>query len=303
MSEKIKLTFLGTADAIPSAKRNHTSILLNYKEENILIDCGEGTQRQFRKKKLNPCKVTRILITHWHGDHVLGIPGLLSTLAFSGYNKTLYIYGPQGTELSIKRILELFNFKRDYEIKVEEIKGEGRIFFENDDFYLEAESMTHRIPCNSYTFVKKGLRKIDKKKLLKVKLPAGPLLKKLKEGENIIYQGKKFYSKDLTFEEKNKKISFVLDTSLNNKIVPFVKNSDLLICESTFGSELEEHAKKYKHLTSIQSAQIAKSAKVKELILIHISQRYKNSKKILQEAKKIFKNVQIAEDFDRIEIE
>ena len=92
MTAKIKLTFLGTADQIPSANRNHTSMLLTYGGENILIDCGEGTQRQFRKAHLNPCKITRILITHWHGDHVLGLPGLLQTLAASDYNKTLYIY-------------------------------------------------------------------------------------------------------------------------------------------------------------------------------------------------------------------
>ena len=78
---KTKITFLGTSQAIPTAKRNHTAVLLSYKDENILIDCGEGTQRQFRKAKLNPCKLTRILITHWHGDHVLGLPGLLQTLA------------------------------------------------------------------------------------------------------------------------------------------------------------------------------------------------------------------------------
>ena len=86
-----KITFLGTSDQIPSRSRNHTSILLTYEGENILIDCGEGTQRQFRKANLNPCKITKILISHWHGDHVLGLPGLLSTLALSGYNKTLHI--------------------------------------------------------------------------------------------------------------------------------------------------------------------------------------------------------------------
>ena len=88
MIKDIKLTFLGTSDAIPSAKRNHTAMLLTYKGENILIDCGEGTQRQFRKAKLNPCKITRILLTHRHADHILGLPGLLLTMGLSEYNKT-----------------------------------------------------------------------------------------------------------------------------------------------------------------------------------------------------------------------
>jgi len=92
----LKVTMLGTADQIPSFNRNHSAILINYEGENILVDCGEGTQRQFRYAKLNPCKITKILITHIHGDHVLGLPGLLSTLAMSGYGKDLEIYGPKG---------------------------------------------------------------------------------------------------------------------------------------------------------------------------------------------------------------
>src|SRR4030042_2692406 len=102
----IKITFLGTSDAIPSAERNHTSILLEYKNESILVDCGEGTQRQFRKAKLNPNKVTKILITHWHGDHVLGLAGLLQTLSFSNHNKTLSIYGTRGTKEFMKILLK-----------------------------------------------------------------------------------------------------------------------------------------------------------------------------------------------------
>jgi len=105
---KIPIYFLGTSQAIPTAKRNHTAVLLQYKSENILVDCGEGTQRQFRKAKLNPCALTRILITHWHGDHVLGLPGLLQTLALNNYNKILYIYGPRGTKRFMDLLYSLF---------------------------------------------------------------------------------------------------------------------------------------------------------------------------------------------------
>ena len=106
----IKVKFLGTSGAVPTAERNHTSMLLEYENENILIDCGEGTQRQFRKARINPCKITRILITHWHGDHVLGLPGLLQTLGFSEYNKTLYIYGPKGTKEFMQNLFKTFFF-------------------------------------------------------------------------------------------------------------------------------------------------------------------------------------------------
>lgn len=299
MTEKIKLTFLGTSGAIPSAERNHTSILLTYKGENILLDCGEGTQRQFRKARLNPNKITRILITHWHGDHVLGIPGLLQTLSFSNYRKTLYIYGPRGTKKFMKELMKAFVFSGKLKMNIEEVSGK---FFETKDFYLESKKMIHGVPCHAYTFVEKGKIKINKKKLKKTKL-CGPILKKLKEGRNITYNGKKYSAKNLTFEEDGRKISFVFDTSFNKNITPFVRNSSLLVCESTFGPEFKEKAAQYKHLTVKQAAEIAKKSKSRKLVLTHISSRYsKNPKKILNAAKKIFKNSVLVKDLDVVEI-
>lgn len=275
-------------------------MLLTYGGENILIDCGEGTQRQFRKVKLNPCKVTRLLITHWHGDHVFGIPGFLSTLALSGYNKTLYIYGPKGTKEFMKDLLKIFRFTKEYKLVVEEVSGK---FLETKDFYIEAKPMEHGIPTNAYCFVKKGLIRIDKKKLEKSKLPNGPLLKNLSEGKDITYKGKKYKSKDLTFVDGDLKVCFVLDTKDNPKIVGFAKDSDLLVCESSFGEELKEKAKEHLHLTASQAATIAKKAKVGELVLTHIGGRYEKDTKALEnEAKKIFKKVKVARDFDVFEI-
>lgn len=292
---------LGTADQIPSADRNHTAILLSYEGENILVDCGEGTQRQFRKAGLNPCKLTKILITHWHGDHVLGLPGILSTLALQGYQKTLHIYGPKGTKKFIEELLRVFGFKRNYEIKVEDVEGK---FFETKDFYLEAEKMEHGIPCNAYNFVEKSEVRIDKAKLKKLKLPEGPHLANLKKGKDITYEGKKFKAKDLTFDEEGKKVSFVLDTLNHSKIAGFVKDSDLFICESSFSDELAEQAKDHLHMTGKQAAEIAKKAKVKKLVLTHLSQRYEKATHIiLKEAQKIFKNSVVAKDFDNFEIE
>jgi ribonuclease Z len=295
----IKLIFLGTSDAIPSAERNHTSILLEYKNEAILVDCGEGTQRQFRKAKLNLNKITKILITHWHGDHVLGLAGLLQTLSFSSHNKTLDIYGPKGTKEFMKILLKTFAFQGKYNINVEEVEGK---FFEDDEFYLKAEKMSHGIPCNAYTFVKKGRLRIDKKKLEKTKLK-GPILKRLKEGKDIVYGGKRYLAKNLTYGEDMKKVSFVFDTSFNKNIIPFVKDSDLLICESTFGAELEDKADEYRHLNVNHTADIARKSKSKKLVLTHISQRYsKNPQKILDAAKKIFKNSILVKDLDIIEV-
>ena len=297
---KIPIIFLGTSQAIPTAKRNHTAVLLQYRNENILIDCGEGTQRQFRKAKLNPCKLTRLLITHWHGDHVLGLPGLFQTLALNNYPKTLYIYGPTGTANFINLIYKLFIFREKLKIKVEEVQGK---FLETQDFYIEAFPLKHGAPCNAYTFVEKDRRKLDKKKLQKLKLPNSPLLAELQKGKDIKYKGKTIKAKYIGFIEKGRKIAFVFDTILCDSCYEAAKNSDLLVAEATYTEKEKELASEYKHLTAKQSAEIAKSSKVKKLILSHISQRYQGKEnKILQEAKKIFPKTEIAEDFMKVEV-
>jgi len=301
MTSKVHLTFLGTADQIPSRARNHTSILLDFHEEHILIDCGEGTQRQFRKANLNPCKVTRILLTHWHGDHVLGIPGFLQTLAVSGYNKSLYIYGPKGTKEKMKKLLEVFNFYKTYEIKVEEISP--GVFYEAEHFNLKAEEMEHGTPTLAYSFEMIGNTRIDKDKMRKLKLPEGPHLQKLKEGKDITYEGKKYSSKDLVYIEQNKKVSIVLDTKLNKKIIPFVKGSDIFVCEGTYSDKLKKEAEEHLHMTVKQAADVAKKSKSKKLILTHIGGRHaKEMKELLKEAQSIFPNSTLARDLDKFEI-
>lgn len=297
---KIPIYFLGTSQAIPTAKRNHTALLMQYKSENILIDCGEGTQRQFRKMKLNPCKLTRILITHWHGDHILGLPGLFQTLQLNKYNKILYIYGPKRTKQFVSLMQRLFIPTGKLKIQVKEIV-QGK-FLETPDFYIEAFPMKHGAPTLSYRFVEKDKIRIDKAKLEKLKI-IGKLAGELQKGKDIIWKKKKIRAKSLTYIEKGKKISFIFDTIINENCFKTAKNSDLLISEATYTKKEADLAKKYKHLTALQAAEIARKSKVKKLILTHISQRYENSEQeILREAKKIFKNTSIAEDLMRVEV-
>lgn len=294
MPDNIDITFLGTGDAIPTIERNHTSILLRYKNENILVDCGEGTQRQFRKAGLSISRITRILLTHFHGDHIFGLPGLLQSLSGQEHKKTLYIYGPKGIKEFMQKLLDTFLFHREYDIEVKEASGK---FFETGDFYLEAEKMTHVTQCNAYSFVKKGQIRIDKSKLKREKISPGPWLAKLKEGKDISVNGKKYSARKLTYKDEDKKASFVLDTSYNKNIVPFVKDSDILVCESTFSSDMEKTAGEYGHLTSRQAGEIAKKSGSKKLVITHISQRYEKEKsRILNETKKAFKSSFLAED-------
>jgi len=301
MSNPINITFLGTSQAIPTAKRNHTSILLQYTGENILIDCGEGTQRQFRKAQLNPCKITRLLITHWHGDHILGIAGLLQTLLLNGYSKTLYIYGPKGTKNDLSDLIHLLVPYNKIPLKVEEVH-EGK-FLETKDFYIEAIPLQHSIPCNAYAFVEKDKTRLDRKKLKQLKIPNSPLLGELANGKDIVLNGKKIKAKDLIYEEKGKKVAIILDTALIDNCYKIAKNSDLLISESVYLKDEEELARLHEHLTAEQAGEVAKKANAKKLYLAHLSQRYDgNERLILKEAKTKFKDTFIAEDLMQIEV-
>ena len=326
----IQLTFLGTGSAVPTARRNHPAVLLKYKDENILFDCGEGTQRQFRKAHLNPCKITRIFITHWHADHVLGIPGLLQTLMLNSYNKTLHIYGPSGTERMTQLYIGLFAHKGEkFPIKVHEINSAGKIStisfghitnkhakggqvgtfsgtpLDTKEFTIEALSMQHDTPSLAYSFTIKEKSRLNKEKLEKLKLPSGMIITELAQGKTIKYKGKTIKGKDLIYKESQRKITIIMDTIENPNTIKIAKNSDLLICVSTYNEEGAQLAKEHKHLTAKQAATIAKKSKSKKLFLTHLSQRNEtkqNKKQILEEAKKVFKNTIIAQDLDNLEI-
>lgn len=290
---EITLTFLGTSNAMPTAARSHPAVLLSYAGNAILVDCGEGTQRQFRKANLNPCKLTHLLITHLHGDHVLGIPGLMETLAMSEYSRVLKIYGPRGTKNHFSLLEQTYGkFNISYEVH-------ESVTLEEKEWHLESKPMIHGISTNAYAFVIKDRRRLDKAKLRKLKLPNSPILKELQQGKDITFNTKKIKAKDVTYIEKGKKIAFVLDTKINDNAIALAKNADLLVCEATYASSEKDYAAEYKHLTSEQAATIAKKANVKKLALTHIGQRYEHNLSIIEkEAKKIFKNTIIPKDLD-----
>ncbi len=295
--EKTKITFLGTSDSIPTKKRNHSAILLSYKNENILIDCGEGTQRQFKIANISPTKITRILITHKHGDHTFGLPGLFQTLAMLNYSKTVQLYGPRGIKHYISFLKEITNIP--ISLAIHEI--ENKIIINESDFYVETKSMDHTSPSNAYSFIIKDKRRLDRNKLKKFKLPNSSILKNLQQGEDITYNNKQIKAAQVSYTEKGRKITFILDTKFNQNAINLSKDADLLIIESAFSIKDKDQAEKFKHLTATDAAIIAKKAKVKRLILTHISQRYEHNLSIIEkEAKKIFKNVSIAKDFDSL---
>ncbi len=184
----MSVTFLGTGNAVPTEIRNHTGILINFKDESILFDCGESIQRQFKIAKISPSKLTRIFITHWHGDHILGLPGLFQTLAMADYNRTLKIYGPPGTIHFISIIKELL---MHINIKLEVKELDEGIVVDEEEFRIETKKMDHNIPSLAYSFIAKEKIRLKGDKLKKLKLPNSPLIKNLQQGKDIIFNNKK----------------------------------------------------------------------------------------------------------------
>lgn len=296
----IQIVFLGTSCMVPTADRNHVAIFLKYKGEGILIDCGEGTQRQMKIAKISPSEIDRILISHWHGDHVLGLPGLIQTLNASEYNKNLRIYGPKGTKKYVEKMLQTFFFDNRIEIEIIEINKKRII--DTPEYYIEAYPLEHIIECYGYTFVEKPRRRINVQYVKKLGIPQGPLLGELQRGNDIIFKGKKISVKDATYIVEGKKIGFIMDTVLTKNCFEIAKDADLLVCEAAFTSSLEEKAQERKHMTSAQAAHLAQGAGAKKLVLFHFSQRYKDINELLEDAKQYFENVVCANDFMKLKV-
>ena len=294
------ITFLGTASMQPTKERNLSSVLVSNGNENILVDCGEGAQRQFKISGLKPTKITKILISHWHADHVLGLGGLMRYLGANEYNGILEIYGPKGINKYFENILHSSIYNELVKYKLFELK-EGKLF-ENKFFSVEAYKLEHTADCFGFSFTEKDKRKININYLKKFGLKQNPILGKLQNGKDIVWEGKKIKAKDATFLVKGKKVSFILDTGYCNKTLKIAKDSDLVISEATYSHEHKDKAIAYKHLTAKQAAEIAKRSKAKELILTHFSQRYENANILLKEAKSVFKNVRLADDFMNVKV-
>jgi len=238
----MEIVFLGTSAMVPTKERNHSAIFISYKNEGILLDCGEGTQRQFKIAGISPTKITKIFISHWDGDHVLGLPGLLQTLSSSEYNKCLEIYGPKNTKKFMSNLFKTFYFDNKLNLKIHELK-QGK-FFENSGFILEAFDLEHKVPTLGINFIEKDRRKINLSYTKKKQIPEGPLLGKLQNNHSIKFKGKVIKPENATYIVKGKKITYIADTVYCKNCIKFSKDSDILICDATYSSELEEKSKK-----------------------------------------------------------
>ena len=296
----MKIIFLGTSSMVPTKERNHSGIFIKHKTEGILVDCGEGTQRQLKYSNIKPSKITRILISHWHGDHVLGLPGLFQTLNNSEYEGTLKLYGPSEVKEKIKLMMETFSFNIEFNFEIIRlVPGE---IINATNFRIFAHELKHSVESYGFVLKKKNRRKIKLGYIKKLGIPEGPLLGKLQNNKKIKWQGKTISPKEATYTIQGKKVGIITDTMLCNNCNKIAKDADLLISEAVYLSELEDKAKEYMHLTAKQAALVASRNNVKKLILTHFSQRYKSTEELCDEAKIYFPNTDCAYDLMKIEL-
>lgn len=300
----MELYFLGTNAGVPSLQRNVTSAALRLLEERSsiwLFDCGEGTQHQILRTPLKLSKLEYIFITHLHGDHIFGLPGLLSTRGAQGATTPITVYGPQGIKTFIDTSLELSQSRVNYPLEIKE--HNGGLLFEDETFRVEAALLEHRAESYGYRVTEKDRPgSLDLKRLEFFGLKPGPIYGKLKRGESVeIKDGQMLHPSDVLLAPKKGRVVTILgDTRPCPNIVPLAKGADLLVHEATFMNDLEDTAHEYYHSTARQAAKAAAEAGAKELLLTHFSSRYKDIEHLqpmLEEARQLFANTRLAEDF------
>ncbi len=300
-----EIIFLGTSASAPSVHRGLSAQIVTHNEHRFLIDCGEGTQRQILQSGLGFKHLNKILITHSHLDHILGLAGLISTYMRWEAIDQLDIYGGKA---SLERIRDLIytvvlrNAPPPMDIQLHEVNP--GVIIEEDDFKVSAFPVQHRGPdCFGYTFIENSRQPFLAEKAEALGIPNGPMRRDLVNGKSISLSDGKIIrpTEVLGVLQPGVKLVHVGDVGYTENLVDEVRDANTLVIEATYLEEEVVMAKQFAHLTAVQASQLAIKAGVKNLILTHISRRYRE-KDVLAEAQEIFPNVKVARDFDRFSV-
>ena len=295
----MRLTILGCYAATPRTLTNPTAQVLEINNHIILIDCGEGTQVELRRFKVKFSRINHIFISHLHGDHFFGLPGLISTMRLLGRDKELHVYGPKGIKEAITLLLKLGDSWTNYPLLFHELNSKDpELVFEDKNILVTTIPLNHRIYTNGFLFQEKeGKRKLNIETAQNYGIDKA-YFQNIKNGKDItLDNGETIPNKELTFDPpKPKSYAFCSDTVYDANLSVQLKDVDVLYHESTFLESESELAAKTKHSTALQAAKIAKAANVKTLVLGHYSTRYKSIELFKEEATTIFSNVLLADD-------
>lgn len=306
----MQITFLGTSSGVPTRSRNVSGIALRLPQraEVWLFDCGEGTQHQILRSDLRVSQIRRIFVTHMHGDHTFGLMGLLASCGLAGNPERIDIYGPPDLDEYLKACRRYSQTHFSYPVKVHTVKP--GVVFEDEEFSVSCAPLKHRVPAFGYRITEKdrpGHFDVEKAKALEI--PSGPLYGKLKRGEVVVLpDGRKINGAELCGQtEVGRKVVYCTDTVYCESAVELAHDADVLIHEATFAHQDAELAYQRLHSTSTMAAQVALGAHVKQLLMTHFSPRYAPGNSIelrdlLEEARSIFPNTQLASDFWTYEV-
>jgi ribonuclease Z len=300
----IRVVFLGTSGSVPTLKRSLPSVVVQCPPNQWMFDCGENTQRQMIQAKVSFHRKMKVFITHLHGDHVLGLPGLLQTMSLMGRTEPIQVFGPSGLKDFLVCAKETLNFGLTYPVEINQILQEG-VVCEEENYRAIATKSNHAIQSYSFAFEEKPRPgKFYPKKALELGVAKGELWSKLQRGEEITLQeGKLVKPEDVMGPMRvGRKIVYTGDTKPYENFAKFAEGADLVIHDCTFDDSLKDKADVDGHSTPTQAAEQAKAAGAKQLVLSHISARYSNAEILLAQAKKTFANSIIAEDFMELEL-
>jgi ribonuclease Z len=293
----MELLFLGTGGSWPCREFNVPSIAVKINSEILLFDCGEGTQRQFMQSKFSFMQVSRIFISHFHGDHFLGLPGLIQSMNLNDRTAELSIYGPPGTIKIVKAMLNLGFFTPGFRIKIYDLEDGEVVKLKKYD--VRAFKVEHSVPAFGYALeehTRPG--KFNLKKAKQLQIPEGPMFRKLQSGKPIQLSGKTITPEMVMGPPRvGRKIVYSGDTKPCQAVIDNATKADVLIHDACLDSSLAQKAAAYGHSTAKQAAEVAKAAKVQVLFLIHHSPRYKDLNILEDEAKKVFTMSLVAIDF------
>lgn len=288
------LTILGCSSQQPTRHRNHGAYLVRWNEEGLLFDPGEGTQRQFIFANIAPTVITRILVSHFHGDHCLGLGSILMRLNLDKVSHPIHCYYPAGGKKYFDRLRYGTVYHETIHVIEHPVTAPG-VVHDDGKFRIEAAYLDHGIENVAWRVTEPDLRKFDPAKLEAHHI-RGPMVKELQEKGKLTIEGHEVHLDEVSWIRKGDSIAVVIDTRYCQNAIDIARGAKILLCESTYTSEQEDLAYKHYHLTAKQAATIAKHAGVKKLILTHFSARYLNLREMETEARAVFPNTFMAED-------
>ena len=293
------LVILGSSSQQPTRYRNHGAYLLRWNDEGFLFDPGEGTQRQFIYAEIAPPVVNRIFVSHFHGDHCLGLGSMIMRLNLDKVQHPIHIYYPASGKKYFDRLRYCCVYKENIKVIEHPVSSEG-IVEDDGKFTIEAYFLDHGVENIGWRITEKDTIKFDKQ-LLKEKNVQGPLVRILEKETKVVVDGKTVNLCDVSSLRKGDVFAYVMDTRLCPNAYKLAKDAKLLLCESTYSHEHKDLAYEYMHMTARQAAELALESNAQILVLTHFSARYRDAEVLGNEAREVFPNTFVAEDLKRID--